>query len=105
VSLQQPGASFRRPPKRESGVGSLPDAMRMRQSLAQFEEAFRHEAAESVVRRERLRKHAAQRSQVRRVERRRQAGKLRFALLTLTIVVTAVVVTIVMFETLAMLAG
>lgn len=101
----QPGATFRRPPKRDPGVGSLPGAMRMRQSLAQFEEAFRNEAAESVVRRERLRKHAAQRSQVRRVERRRQAGKLRFAALTLTIVVTAVVVTIVMFETLAMLAG
>jgi hypothetical protein len=105
MSLPQPGATFRRPPKREDGVGSLPGAMRMRQSLAQFEEAFRHEAAESIVRRERLRKHAAQRSQVRRVERRRQAGKLRFTLLTLTIVVTAVVVTIVMFETLAMLAG
>jgi hypothetical protein len=42
---------------------------------------------------------------VRRVERRRQQGKLRFTLLALTIVITAVVVTIVMFETLAMLAG
>jgi hypothetical protein len=114
----QPGATFRRSPGRRArgarepalsgrdrGVGSLPGAMRMRQSLAQFEEAFREEAAESIVRRERLRKHAAQRSQVRRVERRRQAGKLRFTLLALTIVVTAVVVTIVMFETLAMLAG
>jgi uncharacterized membrane-anchored protein len=101
----QPGATFRRPPKRDGGVGSLPGAMRMRQSIAEFEEAFREEAAESVVRRERLRTHAAQRSRVRRVERRRQQGKFRFTLLTLTIVVTAVVVTIVMFETLAMLAG
>ncbi len=114
----QPGATFRRPPARRArgarkpaisgqdrGVGSLPDAMRMRQSLAQFEEAFREEAAESIVRRERLRKHAVQRSRVRRVERRRQQGKLRFTLLALSIVVTAVVVTIVMFETLAMLAG
>jgi len=79
--------------------------MRMRQSLAQFEEAFREEAAESIVRRERLRKHAAQRSRVRRVERSRKQGKLRFTFLTLSIVVTAVVVTIAMFETLAMLAG
>ena len=39
------------------------------------------------------------------MERRRQQGKLRFTMLALTIVVTAVVVTIVMFETLAMLAG
>jgi anti-sigma-K factor RskA len=79
--------------------------MRMRQSLAQFEEAFREEAAESIERRERLRKHAAQRSRVRRVERRRKLGKLRFTFLALSIVVTAVVVTIAMFETLAMLAG
>ena len=56
VSIQ-PGATFRRPPKRKEGVGSLPGAMRMRQSLAQFEAAFREEADESVVRRERLRKH------------------------------------------------
>jgi hypothetical protein len=87
------------------GAGSLPPAMRMRQSLAQFEEAFREEAAESIVRRRHLREQAVQRSRVRRVERSRKMGKLRFALLTLSIVVTAVVVTIVMFETLAMLAG
>ena len=84
---------------------SLPPRMRMRQSLAQFEEAFREEAAESVVRRERLRKEAAQRSRVRRVERTRKQGSFRFTFLALTIVVTAVIVTIVMFETLAMLAG
>jgi hypothetical protein len=100
----EPGRTFRRPPA-AGGVGSLPPAMRMRQSLAQFEEAFREEAAESIVRRERLRKRAAQRSRVRRVERRRKMGKLRFTLLALSIVITAVVVTIVMFETLAMLAG
>ena len=84
---------------------SLPARMRMRQSLAQFEEAFREEAAESIVRRDRLRKDAAQRSRVRRVERTRKQGSFRFAFLALTIVVTAVIVTIVMFETLAMLAG
>jgi hypothetical protein len=79
--------------------------MRMRQSLAQFEEAFREEAAESVVRREKLRKQSAQRARVRRVERSRKQGKLRFTFLVLAIVATAVAVTIVMFETLAMLAG
>ena len=57
------------------------------------------------MRRERLRKQAAQRSRVRRVERAASSGTLRFTLLALTIIVTAVVVTIVMFETLAMLAG
>jgi anti-sigma-K factor RskA len=79
--------------------------MRMRQSLTQFEAAFREEAAESVVRRERLRKESAHRARARRVERRRKAGSWRFALLVLTLVATAVIVTIVMFETLAMLAG
>ena len=88
-----------------NAADSLPPSMRMRQSLAQFEEAFREEAAESIVRRERLRKEAAQRSRVRRVERTRKQGSFRFAFLALTIVVTAVIVTIVMFETLAMLAG
>ncbi len=79
--------------------------MRMRQSLAQFEAAFLEEAEDSVVRRERLRTEAAQRSKVRRVERTRKAGTVRFVLLTLSIIVTAVLVTIVMFETLAALAG
>jgi membrane glycosyltransferase len=79
--------------------------MRMRQSLAQFEEAFREEAAESIERRERLRKESAQRARVRRVQRSRKAGKLRFVLLALTLIATAVIVTIAMFETLAMLAG
>jgi hypothetical protein len=79
--------------------------MRMRQSLAQFEEAFREEAAESVERREKLRTQSVQRARVRRVERSRKQGKLRFTLLALSIVLTAVIVTIVMFETLAMLAG
>jgi hypothetical protein len=42
---------------------------------------------------------------VRRIERTRKQGSFRFAFLTLAIVVTAVIVTVVMFETLAMLAG
>ena len=42
---------------------------------------------------------------MRRKERVQKQGKLRFTLLALTIVVTAVVVTIVMFETLALLVS
>ena len=34
----------------EKAAGSLPPSMRMRQSLAQFEEAFREEAAEQIAR-------------------------------------------------------
>jgi len=100
VTIKVPKLTFDR-----EATGSLPPTMRMRQSLADFEEAFRAEAAESIVRRERLRKESAQRSRVRRVERTRKAGKLRFALLALTIVATAVVVTLVMFQTLAAIAG
>ena len=79
--------------------------MRMRQSLAQFEEAFREEAEESVVRRESLRHQAAQRSRTRRVERRERAGTMRFVGLCAAIILTAVLVTFVMFEVLAYVAG
>ena len=79
--------------------------MRMRQSLAQYEAAFREEAKDSVVRREQLRRQAVQRTRQRRAERVQKAGKLRFTLLVLAILATAVLVTIAMFETLAMIAG
>ena len=79
--------------------------MKMRQSLAQFERDFREAAVESVHRREQLRKTAAERSRKRRHERVQKQGKLRFVFLALSIVVTAVVVTIAMFETLALLVG
>ena len=79
--------------------------MKMRQSLAQFEAAFREEAADSVVRRERLRRNAVQRSRERRVERVEKQGTMRFALLCLAILATTVIVTIAMFQALAMIAG
>ena len=79
--------------------------MKMRQSLAQFERDFREAAVESVHRRENLRKNAAERSRVRRKVRVQKQAKLRFVFLALSIVATAVVVTIVMFETLALLVG
>lgn len=79
--------------------------MRMRQSLAEIEAEFREEAADSVVRRERLRRQAVQRSRIRRVERVQKAGTMRFVLLCLTIVATTVVVTLLMFQALAWIAG
>jgi membrane glycosyltransferase len=79
--------------------------MRMRQSLAQFEAAFREEAADSVVRREHLRRQAANRSRARRVERVEKAGTMRFATLCLVLLATSVIVTLVMFQVLAMIAG
>jgi cell division protein FtsL len=77
----------------------------MRQSFAQFEAAFREEAAESVVKREKLRRQAAQRSRQRRKARVQKQGKVRFVMLCTAILATAVMVTIAMFQTLALLAG
>ena len=79
--------------------------MRMRQSLAQYEAAFREEAAESVQRREELRRKAVTRSRVRRVERVHKAGTLRFIGLCLAILATTMIVTVAMFQALALLAG
>ena len=79
--------------------------MKMRQSLAQFEAAFREEAADSIVRREKLRRKAVQRSRTRRVERVEKQGTTRFVLLCLAILATTVIVTIAMFQALALIAG
>ena len=79
--------------------------MRMRQSLAQFEAAFREQTVEDRVRRDRLRAEAVQRSRTRRAERVEKHGTVRFFALVLAILVTTVVVTVVMFETLALLIG
>ncbi len=77
----------------------------MRQSISQFEAAFREEAAESVQRRERLRRQAVHRTRARRVERVHKAGTLRFVGLCLAILATTVIVTLVMFQALAWIAG
>jgi membrane glycosyltransferase len=79
--------------------------MRMRQSIHQFEDAFREAAADSVVRRERLRREAVHRSRTRRVERVHKHGTLRFIGLIATILITTAVVTWVMFQVLASVAG
>jgi hypothetical protein len=79
--------------------------MRMRQSIAEIEEAFFEEIEEDRERRERLRRHAEQRSRRRRAVRTQRHGSLRFALLVLTLIGTAVVVTIAMFQTLYYVMG
>jgi membrane glycosyltransferase len=79
--------------------------MKMRQSLAQFEAAFREQAIENRLQREQVRRTTAQRARVRRAERVQKHGTLRFFALVVVIVLTAVVVTVVMFETLARVAG
>lgn len=79
--------------------------MKMRQSLAQFEAAFHEQAVENRLEREHVRRSTAQRARVRRAERVQKHGTLRFFGLVAAIVLTAVVVTVVMFQTLASVAG
>lgn len=79
--------------------------MRMRQSLAQLEQQFYEEAAADRTRRERLRRVAVERSRKRHLERVHKKGSFRFVLLVLSIIATAVVVTIAMFETLYSVMG
>jgi hypothetical protein len=79
--------------------------MRMRQSIAEIEEAFFEEIEEDRERRERLRRHAEQRSRRRHVEKTHRRGSLRFVLVLLTLIATAVIVTIAMFQTLYYVMG
>ena len=79
--------------------------MKMRQSLAAFEAAFHEAKVESVITREELRREAAQRSRERRKARVEKTGKVRFVLLVTAILAMAVLVTVVMFETLSLLVG
>jgi membrane glycosyltransferase len=77
----------------------------MRQSLAQFEQAFYEESSIDRARREHLATKAQQRTRKRELEKIHKRGSMRFVLLVLTLIATAVVVTIAMFETLYMVMG
>jgi len=78
-------------------------AMKMRQSLAQLEQQFRHEAQLDRSRRERLRSQAVRRSRMRTYERRKKRGSMRYWVLVLTLIATALIVTAAMFEALYLL--
>jgi len=79
--------------------------MKMRQSLAEWERAFSKEISLDRRRRDSLRRTTEERAHKREVDRRHKRGSLRFALLVLTLVMTAVIVTLVMFRTLYLLLG
>ena len=74
--------------------------MKMRQSLAQLEQEFRHETVADRKRREHLRRRAIHRSRKRNVEREKKRSSVRFWILVLSLIATAVIVTVAMFETL-----
>ena len=80
-------------------------ATKMRQSLDEFERAFVEETHTDRVRRESLRRKAVLRSRQRNLEKVHKRGTARFIMLVAMIIATAVVVTIVMFQTLAYVMG
>jgi hypothetical protein len=80
-------------------------AMKMRQSLAQLEQEFRHEMQLDRSRRENLRRRAVVRSRKRTHEREVKRSSFRFWVLVFSLIATAVIVTVAMFETLYFLLG
>jgi hypothetical protein len=79
--------------------------MRMRQTSLELERSFEEEKIVERARRHRLRRQAIERTRVRRKAKIEKRQQLRFVLLLLSIILTVVGVTIVMFETLAWLMG
>jgi hypothetical protein len=79
--------------------------MKMRQSLADWEQAFVREITLDRRRRDSLRRTAEQRTLKREADRRHKRGSVRFTLLVLTLIMTAVIVTVAMFRTLYLLLG
>src|SRR3954471_16921510 len=79
--------------------------MPMRPSLAALEAAFFDEIEEDRHRRERLRAEAEQRTRRRHSTRTQRQGTTRFFLLVLTLIATAVIVTIAMFQSLYYVRG
>jgi hypothetical protein len=77
--------------------------MRMRRSLAELEQAFAREITMERHRRASLRRTTEQRAIKRETERRHKRGSVRFVVLVLTLFMTAVIVTVVMFRTLYLL--
>jgi hypothetical protein len=79
--------------------------MRMRQSLAQLERAFVDEMEQDREQAERLQRETALRARKRHLDKTHKRGSMRFGLLILILVATAVLVTVAMFETLYYVMG
>ncbi|HEV7751023.1 MAG TPA: hypothetical protein VGO71_05760 [Baekduia sp.] len=79
--------------------------MRMRQSLAQLERAFVDEMEQDREQAERLQRETALRARKRHLDKTHKRGSMRFGLLVLILVATAVLVTVAMFETLYYVMG
>ncbi|MCW3010165.1 MAG: hypothetical protein JWO90_569 [Solirubrobacterales bacterium] len=79
--------------------------MALRESLAQFEQAFVEETYAHREQREAVERQVAARADERRRAKVHRHGSLRFALLVLVLIGTAVLVTVAMFETLYIVMG
>jgi Flp pilus assembly protein TadB len=77
----------------------------MRQSMAQLEREFEEHAVIERESREQLRRAALKRTRTRRKAKIERWQQFRFLVLIASIALTVVVVTVVMFETLAWLMG
>ena len=80
-------------------------ALRMRQSLATFEEELREHLHEERLRSQRQFHQALHRTRKRKIEQKKKRTSMRFWLLVGSLVATAVGVTVAMFETLYWLLG
>jgi len=79
--------------------------MRMNETLSDLEDAFHEATAAERSRRHELRHQSAQRARDRRQQHVERASRFRFAGLVLAILATTVIVTVLMFEALALLIG
>lgn len=79
--------------------------MKMRQSIAELERQFVEDAVDDRERAEMLRRQATRRTEARKRDQRNKRGTLRFVLLILILVGTAVLVTVAMFQTLYLVMG
>lgn len=84
-----------------AGVASTD--LRMHETLDSFEVAFEQEAALERRRRAQLRQRSADRSRARRIHTTQKHGNVSFGVLLVALTFTVIVVTVIMFETLAWL--
>jgi hypothetical protein len=79
--------------------------MRMTQTLAEIERAFLEQQEVEQVRAEQTVRTAELRQRQRHIDRVHKHGTMRFVVLVMTLILTAVLVTVAMFETLYYVMG
>jgi hypothetical protein len=80
-------------------------ALKMRQDFDEFELKLRERAEQERLRREQVLRQTELRARQRQIERVHRHGTARFVVLVLTLIATAVLVTVVMFRTLYVVMG